>query len=359
MNKDFMKALAEIEKEKGITKEVLLQGIEDALVSSYKKMFNTTTNVRVDIDRKTGSMKVLAKKMVVDDIIDARLEILFDEAKETHPEVQLDDYIDIEVTPRDFGRLAAQTAKQVVMQRIKEAERGIVYEAYAGKEEEVVTGKVQGQDSMNLYIRLDQTEAVLPLNELLPREKYKLGDKVTAYISNVQTSTKGTTVYLSRIHPGYIKNLFEANIPEVQSGKVLIKSIAREAGQRTKIAVVASVPEVDAVAACVGIKGAIIQSITEELSHEKIDIIKWSSTQEEFIANSLAPSKVLEVRIFENEDEDEPIARVVVPDNQLTLAIGVKGQNARLAAKLTGYKIDLYSEEQAFKQFNRPRNVEE
>jgi N utilization substance protein A len=191
----------------------------------------------------------------------------------------------------------------------------------------------------------------------MPNERYKLGDMVTAYISSVETSTKGTMIYLSRIHPGYLKKLFELKIPEVSSGKVLIKSIAREAGQRSKVAVIASSSEVDPVAACVGVKGQTIQTITSELAGEKIDIIKWSSIPEEFVANALAPSKVLEVRIFEDEEGDEPIARVVVPDNQLTLAIGIKGQNARLAAKLTGYKMDLYSEEQAYKLFNRPRTT--
>lgn len=359
MNKDFVKALTEIEKEKGIPKEVLLEAIEAALVSSYKKKFNTAMNVSVDINRKNGSMKVLARKMVVDDIIDERLEILLDEARKTHPTVELDEYIEIEVTPRDFGRLAAQTAKAIVMQRIKEAERGIVYEAYAGKEEEVVTGKVQGLDSTNLYILLEGTEAVLPLNELLPKERYKLGDTVTAYISSVETSSKGTVVYLSRTHPGYLKKLFEKMIPEVQEGKVLIKSIAREAGQRSKVAVTSGSSDVDAVAACVGIKGQVIQSIMGELGSEKVDIIKWSETPEKYIANSLAPSSALEVKIFDDEEEDEPIARVIVPDHQLTLAIGTKGQNARLAAKLTGYKMDLYSEDQAYKQFNRPRTLQQ
>lgn len=357
MNKDFIKALAEIEKEKGISKEILLEAIETALVSSYKKKFNTATNVHVDIDRNTGAMKVLARKMVVDDIIDERLEILIDEARKTHTDTQLDDFIDIEVTPRDFGRLAAQTAKSVVMQRIKEAERGLVFEAYAGKEEEIVSGKVQGMDSHNLYVLLEGTEAVLPLSDLPARERYKLGDNVTAYISRVETTTKGTTVYLSRVHPGQLKSLFETTIPEVQNGKVMIRAIAREAGSRSKVAVAAATPEVDPVAACVGVKGAIIQSITSELSGERIDIIKWSSDMTEYISNALAPAKVLEVRLFDEEDEDEPIAQVVVPDDQLTLAIGVKGQNARLAAKLTGYKMDLYSEEQAFNQFGRPRSI--
>lgn len=350
MNKDFILALNEIEKDKGISKEVLLEAIEDALVSSYKKKFNTATNVRVDIDRKTGTMKVVAQKMVVDDILDERLEILIEEARKMHPEVQLDEFIDIEVTPRDFGRMAAQTAKTVVMQRIREAERGIVFEAYSGKEEEVVSGKVQGMDSGNLYILLDRTEAILPLSELPPRERYKLGDTVTAFISRVETTTKGTSVFLSRIHPGYLYKLFESKIPEVQEGKVAIKSIAREAGLRSKVAVSAVAPDVDAVACCVGVKGAIIQSITSELGGEKIDIIRWSNNKKEYIANSLAPAKVTDVQLLEAEDEDEPIAHVVVPDDQLTLAIGGKGQNARLAAKLTGYKMDLYSESQALAQ---------
>lgn len=357
MNKEFIKALTEIEKSKGISKEVILEAIEIALVSSYKKKFNTATNVRVDIDRKTGDIKVLAKKMVVDDMIDERLEILLEDARKLKPDIQLYEYIEIEVTPRDFGRLAAQTAKTVVMQKIKEAERNIIYEAFAGREEELVTGKVQGQDSSNLYVLIDQTEAILPLNELMPNDHFKLGDLVTAYVASVETSTKGTRIYLSRTHPGYLKKLFELKIPEVGAGKVIIKSIAREAGQRSKVAVAASNSEVDPVAACVGVKGQTIKTITDELQGEKIDIIKWSEIPEEFVANALAPAKVLEVRIFEEEDEPEPIARVIVPDNQLTLAIGIKGQNARLAAKLTGYKMDLYSEKQSLNLFNRPRTT--
>ncbi|MBY0217903.1 transcription termination factor NusA [Paenibacillus illinoisensis] len=357
MNKDFLKALTEIEKQKGISKEVLLEGLEEALVSSYKKKFNTATNVRVDIDRKSGVMKVLSKKMVVDDIIDERVEILIDHARQIHPSVQLDEFIEIEVTPKDFGRLAAQTAKQVVTMRIKEAEKALVFDAYGGKEEEIVTGKVQGMDSSNLFVLLEQTEAILPISDLMPKEKFKLGDTISAYISRVEQTAKGTMVILSRVHPGHLKKLFEANIPEIQAGKVAIQSIAREAGSRSKIAVSAQDPNVDEVAVCVGVKGQIIQSITSELGGEKLDIIRWSDNMEEYVANALAPAKVLEVHIF--EDEENPTARVILPNNQLTLAIGLKGLNARLAAKLTGYKMDLYSEDQAFKQFGRPVTMAE
>jgi N utilization substance protein A len=355
MNKEFIKALKEVEKEKGISQEVLLEAIEQALLSSYKKTFNTTTNVRVEIDRNTGAVRVLARKMAVDEIIDERLEMLLDEARKIKPDIQLYESFDVEVTPRNFGRIAAQTAKTVVMQRIKEAEHAVVYETFAGREDEMVTGKIQGQDSSNLYVLIDQTEAVLPLSELMPKDRFKLGDMVTAYLAGVETSSKGTTIYLSRTHPGFLKKLFEHKIPDVAEGIVKIKAIAREAGQRTKVAVMATRDDVDPVAACVGVKGQTIQLVTSELQGEKIDIIKWSDRPDEFIANALAPSKVLEVKIFEDEDEDEPIARVIVPDDQLTLAIGAKGQNARLAAKLTGHKIDLYSEEKAFKLFNRPR----
>ncbi|SDD48225.1 NusA antitermination factor [Paenibacillus sp. CF095] len=357
MNKDFLVALTEIEKQKGISKEVLLEALEDALVSSYKKKFNTATNVRVDINRTSGAMKVLSKKMVVDDIIDERVEILIDEARQINPKIQLDEFIEIEVTPKDFGRLAAQTAKQVVMMRIKEAERALVFDAYAGKEEEIITGKVQGMDSSNLYVLLDHTEAVLPISDLMPNEKFKLGDTISAYISRVEQTSKGTLVILSRVHPGHLKKLFETKIPEIQEGKVAIKSISREAGIRSKIAVTALDPDVDEVAVCVGVKGQTIQSITSELGGEKLDIIKWSKQMEEYVANSLAPAKVLEVHIF--DDEEDPTARVIVPNNQLTLAIGLKGLNARLAAKLTGYKMDLYSEDQAFKQFGRPVTIVE
>jgi N utilization substance protein A len=356
MNKDFIKALAEIEKEKGIPKEVLLQAIEDALVSSYKKKFNTSTNVRVDIDRKTGAIKVVAVKMVVDDIIDERLEILIEEARKMKPDVQLDEMLDIEVTPKDFGRISAQTAKQVVMQRIKEAERGIIYNNFLGMEDQLVTGKVEGEDARNLYVRINNAEAILPISDILPTDKIKKGDTIQAYINKVESTTRGTLIQLSRVHPGHLKRLFETKIPEVERGDVVIKSIAREAGVRSKVAVFAANPEVDAVAACVGVKGAIIQSISSSLGGEKIDIMPWSSDMEEFIGNSLAPAHVLEVKAF--DDEEDPMARVIVRDHQLTLAIGIKGINARLSAKLTGWKIDIFSEAQALKEFNRPRTPE-
>lgn len=348
MSKDIIRALAEIEKQKGISTEVLLETIEAALVSSYKKKFNTATNVSVEIDRSNGNVKVFAVKVVVDEIIDGRLEIHIDEAQKIQPDIQLDEELKIEVTPSDFGRLAAHTAKTVVMQRIKEAERELIYKAYSDKEEEIVTGKVVGMDSGNVYISLDQTEAILPLTEVPSRDRFKLGDVVAAYISRVETTSKGTQVYLSRIHPGHLKKLFETKIPEITEGKVAIKSIAREAGSRSKVAVAAVAPEVDAVAACVGVKGAVIQSITSGLNGEKVDIIKWSSNKNEYIANSLAPARVVNTILLEAEEfEDDPVAHVIVPDDQLTLAIGQKGQNVRLAAKLTGYKIDIYSESQA------------
>jgi transcription termination factor NusA len=352
MNIDFIEALAEIEREKGISKDVLLEAIEAALISSYKRNFNTAQNVRVDINRNTGVIKVYARKTVVEEVLDPRLEISLDAAREINPHYQLDDIAEIEVTPRDFGRIAAQTAKQVVTQRIREAERGLIYDAYIDKEEDIVNGIVQRQDARNLYVDLGKVEAVLPLTELMPNDKFKHGDRVKSYITKVENTTKGPQIILSRTHPGLLKRLFELEVPEIYDGIVEIRSVAREAGFRSKIAVHSRNPEVDPVGACVGPKGMRVQTIVNELKGEKIDIVRWSENVEEFVANALSPSKVLEVIVF----EQERVARVIVPDYQLSLAIGIKGQNARLAAKLTGWKIDIKSESQAETEFDRPRS---
>lgn len=342
MNAEFIEALSEIEREKGISKDVLLEAIEAALISSYKRNFNTAQNVRVDINRQTGTIKVYARKTVVDEVLDPRLEISLDAAREINPNYQYDDIVEMEVTPRDFGRIAAQTAKQVVTQRIREAERGLIYNAFVDKEEDIVTGIVQRVDQRNVYVDLGKVEAVLPLNELLPNEKFVHGDRVKSYITKVENSTKGPQIFLSRTHPGLLKRLFELEVPEIYDGVVEIRSVAREAGYRSKIAVYSRNPEVDPVGACVGPKGARVQTIVNELKGEKIDIVRWSEQVEEYVANALSPSKVVEVQVH----EEEKLARVIVPDYQLSLAIGIKGQNARLAAKLTGWKIDIKSESQ-------------
>ncbi|MCU6795375.1 MULTISPECIES: transcription termination factor NusA [Paenibacillus] len=355
MNMDFIDALSEIEREKGIAKEVLIDAIEAALISSYKRNFNTAQNVRVDINRHTGLIKVYARKTVVDDVLDVRLEISLEAAREISPNYQLTDIVEIEVTPRDFGRIAAQTAKQVVTQRIREAERGLIYNAFVDKEEDIVTGIVQRQDLRNVYIDLGKIEAALPLTELMPTDKFKQGDRVKAYITKVENTTKGPQIILSRTHPGLLKRLFELEVPEIFDGVVEIRSVAREAGFRSKIAVHSRNAEVDPVGSCVGPKGIRVQTIVNELKGEKIDIVRWMEQVDEYVANALSPSKVIEVNVFENEK----MARVIVPDYQLSLAIGIKGQNARLAAKLTGWKIDIKSETQAEQEYGRQKTYSE
>ncbi|WP_166237897.1 transcription termination factor NusA [Paenibacillus turpanensis] len=355
MNMDFIEALSDLEREKGISKEVIIEAIEAALISSYKRNFNTAQNVRVDINRQTGRIQVFARKTVVDEVLDPRMEISLYAARELNPNYQLEDIVEIEVTPRDFGRIAAQTAKQVVTQRIREAERGLIYNAFVDKEEDIVTGIVQRQDTRFIYIDLGKVEAIMPLNEVMPTEKFKMNDRIKGYITRVENTTKGPQIVLSRTHPGLLKRLFELEVPEIYDGVVEIKSVAREAGFRSKIAVYSSNPEVDPVGSCVGPKGARVQTIVNELKGEKIDIVRWSEDVGEYVANSLSPSKVVEVEVF----EEEKMARVIVPDYQLSLAIGIKGQNARLAAKLTGWKIDIKSETQAEQEFGREKTYAE
>lgn len=356
MNAEFIEALNEIEREKGIGKEVLIEAIEAALVSGYKRNFNSAQNVRVDINRELGNVRVFARKTVVEEVTDPRSQISLDEAQEIDPNYLVDDIIDMEVTPRDFGRIAAQTAKQVVTQRIREAERGIIYSEFIDREQDIVTGIVQRQDSRFYYIDLGKVEALMPLNEKMPNETFKQGDRVKAYITKVEKTTKGPQVFVSRTHPGLLKRLFELEVPEIFDGVVEIKSVAREAGDRSKLAVYSADPNVDPVGACVGPKGMRVQTIVQELRGEKIDIMKWSEEPAEYVANALSPSKVVHVTVYEGEK----VTCVVVPDYQLSLAIGKRGQNARLAAKLTGWKIDIKSETQAAEEgfeYNEPISI--
>lgn len=352
MSMEFIEALSEIEREKGISKDVLIEAIEAALISSYKRNFNTAQNVRVDINRTTGQIKVYARKTIVEEVLDPRLEISLEASRAMNPHYQLEDIAEIEVTPRDFGRIAAQTAKQVVTQRIREAERGLIYHAFVDKEQDIVTGIVQRMDLRNLYVDLGKVEAALPLTELMPTDKFKQGDRVKSFITKVENTSKGPQIILSRTHPGLLKRLFELEVPEIFDGTVEIRSVAREAGFRSKIAVYSRNEEVDPVGSCVGQKGIRVQTIVTELKGEKIDIVRWSESIDEYVANALSPSKVLEVIVF----EAEKMARVIVPDYQLSLAIGIKGQNARLAAKLTGWKIDIKSETQAEQEYGRPKS---
>ncbi|GAA0365375.1 transcription termination factor NusA [Bacillus horti] len=343
MNTDFMEALAAVEKEKGISKEILIEAIEAALISGYKRNFHSAQNVRVDINRETGSVHVFARKNIVEDIVDPRLEISLEGAQGINPNYQIDDIVEIEVTPKDFGRIAAQTAKQVVTQRIREAERGIIFNEFIDREEDIITGIVQRQDARFIYIDLGKAEALLPVNEKMPSDQFKHGDRVKAFITKVEKTTKGPQIVLSRTHPGLLKRLFELEVPEIYEGVVEIKSVAREAGDRSKIAVYSANPDVDPVGACVGPKGSRVQTIVDELKGEKIDIVHWSEDPTVYVANALSPSKVIHVDV----NEEDKMTQVIVPDFQLSLAIGKRGQNARLAAKLSGWKIDIKSESDA------------
>jgi N utilization substance protein A len=342
MNLELIQALHDLEKEKGINFEVLIEAIEAALISAYKKNFGTQQNVRVIFDRVTGNIKVLARKIVVEEIKDPRLEISLEAARKMDPRYELEHLVEIEVTPRNFGRIAAQTAKQVVIQRIREAERDLIYEEFSNREDDIISGLVQRIENRIVFIDLGKTEAILNPQEQLTTEQYQPGMRLKTYVIEVKKTTKGSHILVSRTHPGLLKRLFELEVPEIYDGIVEIKAIAREAGSRSKLAVYSKNENVDPVGACVGHKGMRVQAIVQELKGEKIDIVKWDSDPVEFIANSLSPAKVTGVELF----EDGKMARVVVADDQLSLAIGKEGQNARLAAKLTGWKIDIKSESQ-------------
>jgi N utilization substance protein A len=337
-------ALKAIAEEKGISEEMLFETLEDAMIAAYKKNYLTTgsQNVRVNIDKETGEIKVFALRQVVEEVQDMQDEISLEEAKEINPKYELLDFVENEVTPANFARVAAQSAKQIVTQRIKEAERSILYNQYHEKEFDVITGTVQRKDKGNIYIDLGKTETVLTPSEQIPGETYEFNDKILLYIVEVKQNPKGPMISVSRTHPGLVKRLFEKEVPEIYDGIVEIKAISREAGSRTKIAVYSNDPEVEPMGACVGPRGTRVQNIVNELRNEKIDIIKWSKDPKEFIANSLSPSKVLDVIIVENGNS----CKVIVDDNQLSLAIGKEGQNVRLAAKLTGWKIDIKSKKQ-------------
>lgn len=357
MNEEFVGALKELVKEKGICEDLLFTTIQDAMVAAYKKNYaNANTNaqnVKVNIDRETGEIHVYSQKTVVDEVYDDITEISIEEAKEISPKSEVDDIISIEVTPKNFGRVAAQLAKQVVTQRIKEAERSIIYDEYKEKEFDIITGTILRKDKGIVFVNLGKLEGIIGPNEQIPNEEYKFNEKLKLYIVEVKNGSKGPQIHVSRTHPGLVKRLFELEVPEIFEGVVEIKSISREAGSRSKIAVHSNDEEVDPMGACVGPKGIRVQSIVNELKNEKIDIIKWSKNPEEFIANSLSPAKVLSVDV----DEETKSAKVVVEDNQLSLAIGKEGQNVRLAAKLTNWKIDIKSKSQKEAQDEEDRRI--
>ena len=337
MEKGLFEVLAEICGEKGISPDVLIDALEAALVAAYKKNFNSAQNVEVVIDSIEGDVKVFAKKTVVDLVSDEQEEISLDDARAISGNYQIGDVVNIEVTPRNFGRISAMTAKQVVTQRIREAERGIIYSEYTEKTNDIITGTIERIERGNVFIDIGKIEAMLPEKEQPISESYEVGQMIKCYVSEVRSGTRGTQIIVSRTHPGLVKKLFETEVPEIAEGIVEIMNIAREGGSRTKIAVYSNDPNIDAQGACIGPKGLRVQNIGDELRNEKIDIVKWSEDPAEYITASLSPAQVLSVEI----NAEENSAKVTVPENQLSLAIGKSGQNVRLAARLTGWKIDI------------------
>ena len=341
---ELIDALNQLQKEKNIEHEAIMQAIEDSLVAACNRDFGKNAIVKVNMDRETGAISVFVEKTVVEEVEDSATEISLEDAKMRDIHYELGDVVNIEVTPKNFGRIAAQHARSVIVQKIKEEERRVLYEHFSHKEKDIVTGVVQRYNGKNICISLDdKTDAVLTEKEQVKGEVFHPTDRIKLYIIEVKDTNKGPKILVSRTHPELVKRLFEKEVAEVYDGTVEIKSIAREAGSRTKIAVASNDPNVDPVGACVGINGARVNAIVNDLKGEKIDIITWSDDPAVLIENALSPSNVISVDV----DPEEKSARVVVPDYQLSLAIGKEGQNARLAAKLTGYKIDIKSESQA------------
>jgi N utilization substance protein A len=343
MNADFIEALNQIERDRKISKDILIDAFESALIAAYKRNSGSSGNVRAVVDRETGEVQIFASKTVVEKMENPHVEISLEKARTINHLYEVGDVLEEEISPKTFGRIAAQTAKQVVVQRIREAERGVIFEEFVEKENEVLTAIVQRAEKNGVYVELGRTDGLIAANETIPGEEYNTSDRIKVYVLEVRKTNKGPQVLVSRTHPGLVKRLFELEVPEIQSGVVQIKSIAREAGFRTKVAVHSTDSQVDAVGACVGQKGIRVERIVSELHNEKIDIIEWDSDSAVYIAKALSPARVLMVYI----NEDEKAAKVIVPDNQLSLAIGKEGQNVRLAAKLTGWKIDIKSQSQA------------
>ncbi len=342
---DFIVAIAQICTERGLSKETVLHAVEQALVSAYKRNYGGSANISAKIDPNSGKVRIYAQKTIVDNVLDPRAEITLAEAREIDPMADIGGSVAIESTPDNFGRIAAQTAKQVVLQRIREAERDTLYTTFHEREGEIVQGTVKTIEQGNITVDLGRLEGVLPKNEQIPTERYRHNQKIRALITEVNKSSRGPQVMLSRTHRNMLRRLLEIEVPEIFNGLVEIKSIAREAGQRSKVAVSATQDGIDPVGACVGQRGVRIQAIVNELNGEKIDVIEWNPNPQIFIASALSPAKVTQVSLAEDEDGDK-VATVVVADKQLSLAIGKEGQNARLAAKLTGWRIDIKSEAQ-------------
>lgn len=355
MNSEFLSALKQIEKERSIPLDKLLPFIEDALVAAYKKNFGANQNVIIEIDRTSGELGIWQRKLIVPSIEDEECEMSLEEAQALSPDVEVGMELDMEVPNRTFGRIAAQTAKQVIFQKIREAEREIIYGEYIRREGELISGTVQRYESRNVLVDLGRAEGLIPVSEQAQNEWFRAGDRVKCYVLEVKTATRGPQVILSRAQPAFLNKLFELEVPEIRQGIIRVKAVVREAGFRSKIAVKSLEATVDPVGACVGPKGSRVQAVVDELRGEKIDVIPWSDDPIMFVANSLQPARVSRVTLY----EEDRSAIVVVPDNQLSLAIGREGQNARLAAKLTGWKIDIKSEAQARTAEKQAKEAEE
>lgn len=342
MNKELIEALDALEKEKEISKDTLLEAIENSLLTACKNHFGKSDNFKVSINRETGDFKVVAEKEVVETVEDDTTQISLANAKMINAKYDIGDVVNQEIKSKDFGRIAIQVAKNVILQKIREEERNVLYNQYFSKEKDVVTGVVQRYVGRNVIVNLGKVDATLNESEMVKGETFRPNDRVKVYVLEVKNGNKGPKIMVSRTHPELVKRLFEAEVTEVRDGTVEIKNVAREAGSRTKIAVWSNNPDVDPVGACVGINGARVNAVVDELNGEKIDIVSWNENAAYLIENALSPAKVVSVIA----DDEEKTARVVVPDYQLSLAIGKEGQNARLAAKLTGFKIDIKSESQ-------------
>ena len=352
MNTELLEALTILEKEKEISKEVMLDAIENSLINACKNHFGKADNVKVIMNRETCEYSLYAEKTVVEEVEDDVMEISLAEAKMKDSKFELGDIVQIPIESKSFGRIATQNAKSLILQKIREEERKVVYDQYFEKEKDIVTGIVQRYVGKNISINLGKADAMLTENEQVKGEVFKPTERIKLYVVEVKNTTKGPKILVSRTHPELVKRLFESEVTEVKEGIVEIKSVAREAGSRTKIAVWSNDPDVDPVGACVGMNGARVNSIVSELRGEKIDIINWDENPAYLIENALSPAKVISVAA----DQDEKTASVIVPDYQLSLAIGKEGQNARLAARLTGYKIDIKSETQAIESGELPAN---
>ncbi|WP_223901638.1 transcription termination factor NusA [Lactobacillus laiwuensis] len=342
MSKEMLEAFATLEKTKGIKQDVIVEAIKAALVAAYKKNYNQATNVIVEFDERKGDFKLMTEKTVVEEVHDERLEISLKDALTINRAYELGDKIRFEVAPKNFGRIAAQTAKQVIMQHLREAERNHIIDEYSQYEDELITGTVERRDNRFVYVKIGNVEAVMPRNDQMPGESYNPQDQIRVLVTHVGSDSKGAQITVSRTAPDMVKRLFEQEVPEIYDGTVEVVSIAREAGDRTKIAVKSNDPNIDPVGTCVGQRGARVQNVVNELDGENIDVVKYEEDPSDYIANALNPAEVIAVQF--GDEDNEKSALVIVPDYQLSLAIGKKGQNVRLAARLTGYKIDIRPE---------------